>query len=314
MFPSIESPLEGRRPSLNPLGLLPLLAFLAVLVGPALLSGCRDEDSQEHTKGAQKSQRHRDDRRAAGSRRRSHRRRSHVHYDYVAPKAPFSGKVVRVSDGDTIHVELRPGVRAKIRISGVDAPEKAQPFGKKSHAFAQDFVGGKAVKVVPKAADRYGRVVATVSVDDHDLGAALLGAGLAWHYRHYDKSPRYAKLQEDAKASHRGLWSQGTPQAPWNYRREKRGKPPLPKTKTKTKARRHTTAPNKLTPKLGSNSTTRSDDSAPYHGNIRSHVFHARGCRNFDCKACRAHFATAAAARAAGYRPHERCVHASRAP
>ncbi len=307
MFPSIGSPLEGRRPFQKALGVLPLLMILA---GPALLSGCRDEDSRHHAKKSGKTQRHRDDRRTPRSRRSKNTRQSHL--QYVVPKAPFSGKVVRVSDGDTIHVELRPGVRAKIRISGVDAPEKAQPFGKKSHAFAQDFVGGKAVKVVPKAADRYGRVVATVSVDGHDLGAALLRAGLAWHYRHYDKSPRYAKLEQDAKGNHRGLWSQDAAQAPWNYRRAKRGKPPLPK--TKPKARGHATAPNKLTPQLGSNSSTRGDTSAPYHGNIRSHVFHAKGCRHFNCKACRARFATAAAARAAGYRPHERCVHASRAP
>ncbi len=143
----------------------------------------------------------------------------------VVPTQPFSGRVTRVSDGDTIWVTLAGGrKRAKIRLYGIDAPERSMPFGAASRRELRALVMTREVRVVPVARDRYRRVVGKVFRGERDVGAALLSAGLAWHYKRYDKNPAYGRLERDARAAKRGLWSQTTPMAPWTFRRQRRRK------------------------------------------------------------------------------------------
>ena len=137
-----------------------------------------------------------------------------------APAEPFAGKVVGISDGDTLTV-LRYRQQVKVRLHGVDAPEQGQPFGAASKRRASDLAFGSTVTVHLHDVDRYGRTVAAVELaDGRDLGRELVRGGLAWHYPRY--APRDAdlrRLQAEAKAARRGLWAEAGAVAPWDWRK-----------------------------------------------------------------------------------------------
>ena len=133
----------------------------------------------------------------------------------------WEGKVVGVSDGDTIKV-LKDGKHVKIRLAAIDCPEKGQPFGKKARWFTSSMVAGKVVEVWETDTDRYGRTVAFVFVSGVDLNKELLKAGLAWHYKKYSKDPELTKLEIQARAAKIGLWSEPDPVPPWEWRRQKK--------------------------------------------------------------------------------------------
>ena len=132
----------------------------------------------------------------------------------------WEGKVVGVSDGDTIKV-LKDGKQVKIRLASIDCPEKGQPYGKAAKKFTAEMVAGKIVKIWETDTDRYGRIVGFVFVGDRNLNKELLSAGLAWHYKHYSRDPELAKLEFKAKSARIGLWSETDPIPPWEYRRQK---------------------------------------------------------------------------------------------
>lgn len=132
--------------------------------------------------------------------------------------ASFDGKVVGVSDGDTIKV-LKNGKQVKIRLAAIDCPEKGQPYGQNAKRFTADMVAGKVVKIWETDIDRYGRVVGFVFIDDRNLNKELLSAGLAWHYKKYSRDPELAKLEFQARSEKRGLWAEPDPVPPWEWRR-----------------------------------------------------------------------------------------------
>ncbi|ORJ61332.1 thermonuclease family protein [Geothermobacter hydrogeniphilus] len=137
----------------------------------------------------------------------------------------FTGKVVKVSDGDTIQV-LNSGKAVKIRLAEIDCPETShgpkkpgQPFGQAAKKFALALVGGKTVRVDVVTRDRYGRTVGKVVLDDGStLNKRLVEAGLAWVYRRYAKDPVLFELEKTARAASRGLWSDPNPVPPWEWR------------------------------------------------------------------------------------------------
>jgi micrococcal nuclease len=131
----------------------------------------------------------------------------------------WRGRVVAIADGDTITV-LRDRVSVKIRLHGIDAPEMGQPFGRRAREFAGDLVAGREVEVTRVDTDRYGRMVALIEVDGRVLNHEMVRAGLAWWYRKY--APRDELLEEfeaAARDARRGLWRDGTPIAPWEWRK-----------------------------------------------------------------------------------------------
>jgi micrococcal nuclease len=140
------------------------------------------------------------------------------------PSWAWSGKVIGVADGDTITV-LRDKQPQKIRLYGIDCPEKRQPFGKKAKQFTSELVFGKVVEIEPVATDRYGRTVAFVMVENLSVNEELLKGGLAWVYARYCKLPLCAEwqgLQLVAQAEKRGLWGDSNHIPPWEFRRQKR--------------------------------------------------------------------------------------------
>ncbi len=119
----------------------------------------------------------------------------------------------------TYDVRRSAGGEVTIRLHGVDAPESSQSYGTAATRAAQRYVGGKGVRVAVEEIGRYGRAVASIEVQGGDLGAMLIGDGLAWHYREYaPNETEYRRLQRQARNAKRGLWSQASPIPPWEWR------------------------------------------------------------------------------------------------
>jgi endonuclease YncB( thermonuclease family) len=147
------------------------------------------------------------------------------------PAGAWTGRCVGVTDGDTLAV-LRDGRAVKVRLAGIDAPEKAQPFGQRAKQALDAMVYGQAVTVDPRDTDRYGRTVADVrAADGRHVNAELVAAGMAWWYRRYAPGDRELEQAEArARAARAGLWADAHPVAPWDWRhggeREPTGGPP----------------------------------------------------------------------------------------
>jgi endonuclease YncB( thermonuclease family) len=138
--------------------------------------------------------------------------------------ATITGKVVGVSDGDTITVLDSSKTQHKIRLEGIDAPEKAQPFGNRSKQHLSDQVFGKQVEVQSNKTDKYGRTVGKVLINGKDAKLEQVRAGFAWHYKEYAKEQSasdrvaYANAETSARAVKSGLWNDPKPMPPWEWR------------------------------------------------------------------------------------------------
>ncbi|MEO8470851.1 MAG: thermonuclease family protein [Chryseolinea sp.] len=131
------------------------------------------------------------------------------------------GNVVKVIDGDTFDV-LQGTERTRIRLFGIDSPERGQPFNKKAKAFTESLVSGKKVKVVVHNKDRYGRTVADVYLmDGTHVNAEIVGAGYAWQYKQYSIDPTIAALEAGARKEQKGLWGDDHAIPPWEFRHKK---------------------------------------------------------------------------------------------
>lgn len=134
----------------------------------------------------------------------------------------LSGEVVRIADGDTFTL-LSGGQQHRIRLHGIDCPEKGQPYSRVATQLARDLLASGKVKVQRMDTDWYGRVVGIVLINDTiNLNERLLEAGLAWHYKSYDRNPEWAKLETIAKTAKRGLWEEEGAIAPWEWRKRQR--------------------------------------------------------------------------------------------
>lgn len=135
----------------------------------------------------------------------------------------FTGRVVGVTDGDTVTVlrQTPQGPRpAKIRLYGVDAPESRQAFGARAKQYTSAQAFGKTAQVDVRDTDRYGRLVAVVTVGGRSVNAELVRAGLAWWYRKYaPQDSELERIETDARRDRRGLWADATPVPPWEWRR-----------------------------------------------------------------------------------------------
>jgi len=139
----------------------------------------------------------------------------------------LSGRVVAVSDGDTLTLLTKDKQQVKIRLSDIDTPEKRQPFGSRSQQALASKVFGKDVTIAVREKDRYGRTVGRVLLDGRDINAELVAEGYAWVYRQYSKDQRLFQLEDEARAMKRGLWAlpEAERQPPWEWRRGQRNAP-----------------------------------------------------------------------------------------
>jgi endonuclease YncB( thermonuclease family) len=193
----------------------------------------------------------------------------------------FRGKVIGVSDGDTITVLDETKTERKIRLEGIDAPESGQSFGAVSKQNLSAFVFGKTVEVVTGKKDRYGREVGKVLLDGVDVNLKQIQEGFAWHYKKYESEQADSdrKLYADAEAGARkyslGLWKDDNPTAPWEWR----------------------------------SGETKSADASIIVGNKNSLIYHWAGCPSLNkiSSSNRIEFSSTQEAEAAGYRAAKNC-------
>jgi endonuclease YncB( thermonuclease family) len=202
-----------------------------------------------------------------------------------------SGRCVAVLDGDSVRV-LASRETIEVRLEGIDAPEHRQAFAERAKEALSDLVYGKHVEVRAEGRDDFGRVLGRVFVGGLDVNLEMVRRGLAWHYKRYSTDRALADAEATARARRAGLWVDAEPVPPWLYRR----------------------GPHAPAPAFGDREVDRAPASAAgaaapgeVHGNTSSRVFHTASCPNFQCRNCTARFASAEAARAAGYRPAGCC-------
>lgn len=135
----------------------------------------------------------------------------------------ISGRIVGISDGDTLTLLDETNTQHKIRLAAIDAPERAQPFGNRSKQQLSElcFKQPTIVEVVDK--DRYGRSVGVVMCNGVNANEVMLTSGMAWVYRQYAQGfEYYDALEHEAKANQVGLWIDSDPIPPWEWRKAKR--------------------------------------------------------------------------------------------
>lgn len=138
------------------------------------------------------------------------------------------GLIVGVADGDTVTLLTPDKNQVKIRVQGIDAPEKSQAFGTVARQAMAKAVFQKNVQARCPSTDRYGRKICVIYVNGVDAGLQLVNQGLAWHYKQYSKEQtsddrmNYAYAEENARAQRVGLWTEPNPMAPWDFRKNKR--------------------------------------------------------------------------------------------
>lgn len=137
--------------------------------------------------------------------------------------AQINGVVISVSDGDTFTMLTANNKQVKVRLHGIDCPEKNQDYGHIAKQYTSKLVFGRHVHVAITDTDRYRRLVGKVFVNGETcLNEELLKAGMAWHYKKYDTSVYWNKLELRAKQQKKGLWAQGNAVEPRKFRRKNR--------------------------------------------------------------------------------------------
>lgn len=141
----------------------------------------------------------------------------------------YTGKVISVSDGDTIRVVDKHGRTHKIRLAYVDAPESSQAYGKEAQRILKNWVLNERVTVYIVDIDQYQREVAQITQGNENINFKLIQNGHVWHYRSIaarkqspDEFRQYEYAESEAKKKRIGLWETHNPQAPWQYRKEHR--------------------------------------------------------------------------------------------
>ena len=140
----------------------------------------------------------------------------------------LAGRVLWVDDGDSLEVRDDWGRRFRVRLRGIDAPERAQPYANVSRRNLSRLARGRTVTVSYDGVDKYGRLLGWVHVDEGvSVNLVQVQAGLAWHYAIAGRpwtadDDLLARAEHEARLARRGLWARPSPQPPWQYRRDHR--------------------------------------------------------------------------------------------
>jgi endonuclease YncB( thermonuclease family) len=216
------------------------------------------------------------------------------------------GRVVGVSDGDTVTLLDSASKQHRVRCQGIDAPERAQDFGEAAKKRLSAMAFDREATVLYDKLDRYGRIVGKVMVGGLDVCGEMVFSGLAWHYKQYEGEQAaedrkaFTEAEERARRLKLGLWSQASPTAPWEFRRSKR----VEEATTAEPAREEAT-PAPVAPPAQSAATP----SGGIVGNSNSRIYHWPGCPNYSqiAPTNRVTFESADEAEAAGFRAAKNC-------
>lgn len=147
----------------------------------------------------------------------------------IATAETYTGRVVGIADGDTVTVLDSANTQHKVRLAGIDAPEKKQAFGQVSKQHLSNLVFDKTVTIETTKRDRYQREIGKILVKGRDANLGQIAAGLAWYYKQYagEQSPDdrqiYAAAEVAAQQGRKGLWQDANPVPPWDFRHQKKG-------------------------------------------------------------------------------------------
>ena len=132
----------------------------------------------------------------------------------------LKGKAVKITDGDTFTLLVDSHEQVRIRIDGIDAPEKGQAFGNRAKEYLSGMIWGEELTVCVTKTDRYGRSIGKVSTPSVvDVGLEMIKAGYAWQYREYNKEKSYEDAEILARRNRNGLWLDKNPIKPQDYRK-----------------------------------------------------------------------------------------------
>ena len=134
------------------------------------------------------------------------------------------GKVTRVVDGDTVAFKVHNGPIEKIRLADIDTPERDQPWGSEATTALHQWSMSKPARIEVVDTDRYGRLVATLWVDDENINRRLVKEGHAWVYRKYLRDTSLIKLEARAISAKAGLWSSNNVIEPSEWRKHRKKK------------------------------------------------------------------------------------------
>jgi endonuclease YncB( thermonuclease family) len=140
----------------------------------------------------------------------------------------LTGRVVRIADGDTVTVLDSSNTQRRIRLQGIDAPESHQAFGTQSKKSLSEMIFDRDVTVEYEKTDQYGRLVGKILLDGKDVNLEQVKAGMAWHYKEYqrEQTPEdrelYARAEDEARKARRGLWVDVDPIEPSAFRKEQK--------------------------------------------------------------------------------------------
>lgn len=150
------------------------------------------------------------------------------HFKAPPPASPeacnLTGKITKVSDGDSVELKDETGVIHKIRLAGIDAPEYNQAYGRAAKTLLASLIDQQTLCIEWNKIDRYKRLVGKLWYQGRDVNLQLVEAGLAWHYKYYEDEQsavdrkRYAQAEQQAKAAKTGLWQSKKTIAPWDWR------------------------------------------------------------------------------------------------
>ncbi len=212
--------------------------------------------------------------------------------------ADFTGSVNQIVDGDTIDIQ-HEGKTERIRLNGIDAPEKGQDYGRRASQVLEGLIAGREVKIQAHGTDSHGRTIGDVLLPDGtNANHEMVKAGLAWWYCRYSGSEVLRDLQIEARQEKRGLWVDPVPIPPWVYRKLQRKQVPdvldfeCPGERESVPL-----------------ATSNTPSTAPVLGNRKSHVYHLPGCPGYVKVSPKNQtpFPSAEEAEAAGYQRAGNC-------
>lgn len=136
-------------------------------------------------------------------------------------------EVISIADGDSFTILAEAKQQKRIRLFGIDCPERGQPFGANAKQKLSELIFRKNVTIEIEDTDRYGRAVAVVYTEDGAcVNALMLASGFAWHYKEFDSNIQWSMLEEKARDQKLGLWSDANALPPWEWRKRKRHQEP----------------------------------------------------------------------------------------